>query len=66
MSKKLKKFLNDAEKTESKIAELEEYLRNVRAAQKRKRTMRSFGLSAAQSWAGVTCWHCWKISRRGM
>ena len=27
MSKKLKKFLNDAEKTESKIAELEEYLR---------------------------------------
>lgn len=31
MSKKLKKFLNDAEKTESKIAELEEYLRNVRA-----------------------------------
>ena len=66
MSKKLKKFLNDAEKTESKIAELEEYLRNVRAAQKRKRTMRSFGLSAAQSWVGVTCWHCWKISRRGM
>ena len=35
MSKKLKKFLNDAEKTESKIAELEEYLRNVRAAQKK-------------------------------
>ena len=28
MSKKLKKFLNDAEKTESKIAELEEYLRD--------------------------------------
>ncbi len=20
--------------------------------------MRSFGLSAAQSWVGVTCWHC--------
>lgn len=36
MSKKLKKFLNDAEKTESKIAELEEYLRNVRAAQKKE------------------------------
>ena len=35
MSKKLKKFLNDAEKTESKIAELEEYLKNVRAAQKK-------------------------------
>lgn len=34
--KKLKKFLNDAEKTESKIAELEEYLRNVRAAQKKE------------------------------
>lgn len=47
MSKKLKKFLNDAEKTESKIAELEEYLRNVRAAQKKEedneivRTIRS-------------------------
>ena len=52
MSKKLKKFLNDAEKTESKIAELEEYLRNVRAAQKKEED--------------VTCWHCWKISRRGM
>ena len=38
MSKKLKKFLNDAEKTESKIAELEEYLRNVRAAQKKDRS----------------------------
>ena len=62
MSKKLKKFLNDAEKTESKIAELEE----SGLHRKRKRTMRSFGLSAAQSWAGVTCWHCWKISRRGM
>lgn len=36
MSKKLKKFLNDAEKTESKIAELKEYLRNVRAAQKKE------------------------------
>ena len=36
MSKKLKKFLNDAEKTESKIAELEEYLKNVRAAQKKE------------------------------
>ena len=36
MSKKLKKFLNDAEKTESKIAELEEYLRNVQAAQKKE------------------------------
>ena len=36
MSKKLKKFLNDAEKTESKIAELEEYLRNVRMAQKKE------------------------------
>ena len=36
MSKKLKRFLNDAEKTESKIAELEEYLRNVRAAQKKE------------------------------
>ena len=36
MSKKLKKFLNDAEKTESKIAELGEYLRNVRAAQKKE------------------------------
>lgn len=36
MSKKLKKFLNDAEKTESKIAELEEYLRNVWAAQKKE------------------------------
>ena len=34
MSKKLKKFLNDAEKTESKIAELEEI--NVRAAQKKE------------------------------
>lgn len=28
--------LQDAEKTESKIAELEEYLRNVRAAQKKE------------------------------
>ena len=36
MSKKLKKFLNDAEKTESKIAELEEYLRNVRAIRSTK------------------------------
>ena len=36
MSKKLKKFLNDAEKTESKIAELEEYLRNVLAEQKKE------------------------------
>ena len=36
MSKKLKKFLNDAEKTESKIAELEEYLRKVRPAQKKE------------------------------
>ena len=36
MSKKLKKFLSDAEKTESKIAELEEYLLNVRAAQKKE------------------------------
>ncbi len=32
----MKKYLNDAEKTESKIAELEEYLRNVRAAQKKE------------------------------
>ena len=39
MSKKLKKFLNDAEKTESKIAELEEYLRNVRAAQKKEESI---------------------------
>lgn len=36
MSKKLQKFLDDAERTESKIAELEEYLRNVRAAQKKE------------------------------
>ena len=36
MSKKLKKFLTDAEKTESTIAELEEYLKNVRAAQKKE------------------------------
>ena len=36
MSKKLYKFLDDAERTESRIAELEEYLRNVRAAQKKE------------------------------
>ena len=36
MGKKLQKYLDEAEKTEQQIAELEEYLRNVRAAQKKE------------------------------
>ena len=61
MSKKLKKFLNDAEKTESKIAELEEYLRNVRAAQKKEedneivRAIRSTKLGTAGKYPGGEC-----------
>lgn len=66
MSKKLKKFLNDAEKTESKIAELEEYLRNVRAAQKKEEDNEIVRAIRSTKLGGVTCWHCWKISRRGM
>lgn len=36
MSKKLQKYLDEAEKTESRILELEEYLKQIRAAQKKE------------------------------
>lgn len=55
MGKKLQKYLDEAEKTEQQIAELEERLRTIRAAQKRKRTARSFVPSAAPRWAGANC-----------
>ena len=36
MGKKLQKYLDEAEKTEQQIAELEERLRTIRAAQKKE------------------------------
>ena len=36
MGKKLQKFLDEAEKTERQIAELEEHLKTIRAAQKKE------------------------------
>lgn len=66
MGKKLQKYLDEAEKTEQQIAELEERLRTIRAAQKRKRTARSSVPSAVPRWAGANCWLCWTIFRREM
>ena len=40
MGKKLQKYLDEAEKTEQQIAELEERLRTIRAAQKKGRGQR--------------------------
>lgn len=64
MGKKLQKYLDEAEKTEQQIAELEERLRTIRAAQKRKRTARSFVPSAAPRWEGANCWLCWTTFKR--
>lgn len=52
MNKKLKRYLDEAEKTESKIQELQDYLKSVRAAQKQEedlemvRSLRSLKLSS--------------------
>lgn len=51
MNKKLKRYLDEAEKTEAKIQELQDYLKSVRAAQKQEedlemvRSLRSLKLS---------------------
>lgn len=66
MSKKLKKFLNDAEKTESKIAELEEYLRNVRAAQKKEEDNEIVRAIRSTKLGGRDLLALLEISRRGM
>ena len=58
MSKKLKKFLNDAEKTESKIAELEEYLRNVRAEQKKEEDIEIVPAIRCTTLGARTCHSC--------
>jgi len=65
MGKKLQKYLDEAEKTEQQIAELEERLKTIRAAQKKEedseiiRAIRSTKM-------GANCWLCWTTFRRAM
>ena len=65
MGKKLQKYLDEAEKTEQQIAELEERLRTIRAAQKKEEDSEIIRVpSAAPRWAGANCWLCWTTFRR--
>lgn len=59
MGKKLQKYLDEAEKTEQQIAELEERLRTIRAAQKKEedseiiRAIRSTKMGGREESSGI-------------
>ena len=64
MGKKLQKYLDEAEKTEQQIAELEERLRTIRAAQKKEEDSEIIRAIRSTRWAGANCWLCWTTFRR--
>ena len=47
MNRKLKRYLEEEEKTVAKIAELQEHLKTLRIAKNRKKTQKSSAVSGA-------------------